>query len=316
MAAKQRKKNDCGSYNDNCPKCLNGVGYIGLTLNVFLVLMKVGVGISFFSIVLLTDSLYSILDIGFAILIIVGLKISSKPPDSDHDYGHGKVEFVITLAFAVLATIGAVVLFVLAIHDIRSGEVVTYSHYVLVAALISTLANYIFYQYSRCVSKQFFSPSIKSLSIHSHADCLSSAMVAVSMLIAYAGYEHAGLFVAIIETIHILFISIKIFKEALYGLLDAAIPDEDLDGIKKILNSMPKVKNVSSVKSRKVGQRVWLNIGIEVDPSLDIDEVDSIKKNIYKEIRGLIKNLQEVMLSVEPFKEDEDEDSVMRAANA
>ncbi|MGR3219361.1 MAG: cation diffusion facilitator family transporter [Candidatus Anammoxibacter sp.] len=313
MAVKQEKKSTC-NYKDNCPKCLTRVGYIGLALNVFLVLMKVGVGISFFSIVLLTDSLYSVLDIGFAILIIVGLKISSKPPDSDHDYGHGKVEFVITLAFAVLATIGAVVLFVLAIHDIRSGEVVTFSRYVLVAALISTLANYLFYKYSHCVSKQFFSPSIKSLSIHSHADSLSSAMVAISMLIAYAGYEHAGLFVAIIETIHILFISIKIFKEALYGLLDAAISNEDLNGIKNILNSMSGVKHVNNVRSRKVGQRVWLNIGIEVDPLLDIDDVDFIKKDIYKEVRAQIRNIQEIMLSVDPFKEDED--SAVKPANA
>lgn len=302
---KQGKTSSC-DYKDNCPKCLTRVGVIGLLLNVFLVLLKVGVGISFFSIVLLTDSLYSVLDIGFSILIIVGLRISAKPPDHDHDYGHGKVEFVITLGFSILTTIGAIALFVIAIHDIRAEEVVTFSQYVLWASIISTLANFIFYKYSSCVSKQFFSPSIKSLSIHSEADCISSALVSFSMVVAYYGFEHAGLFVAIIETIHILFISTKIFKNAMYGLLDASIHQDDLVDIEKILQAMPDIKRITDIKSRKVGQRVWLNIAIEVDPSFDIDKVDTIKKNIYVVIKKRVKNLQEVMVSVEPYHEGED----------
>lgn len=303
MAAKQEKTDSC-NYKDNCPQCLTRVGYVGLMLNVFLVLLKVGVGVSFFSVVLLTDSLYSVLDIGFAILIIVGLRISAKPPDFDHDYGHGKVEFVITLGFSVLTTIGAVVLFVVAVHDISGDEVITFSRYVLCASVISTLANYLFYKYSLCVSKQFFSPSIESLSVHSKADCISSALVAFSMVVAYFGFEHAGLFVAIVETVHILLISTKIFKDAVYGLLDAAISSDDIGDIEGILRSMPDIKKTTNIKSRKVGQRVWLNICIEVDPSFDIDRVDAIKREVYEAIKKRVRNLQEVMLSVEPYRQE------------
>lgn len=295
--------NSCNS-NRKCPKCLRSVGYYGLFGNMSLVLLKVVVGLAFFSTALLADSLYSILDIGFSILIIVGLRISSKPPDLKHEYGHGKVEFVITIVFSVLTVTGAVALFVFAVFEIHKGIADTFSVYVLITALISAVANLLFYRFTRCIANRFESPSIKSLSLHSHADAISSVLVAVSMGFAYFGFRHVGSFVAIVETVHILFIGSEIFKRSLDGLLDASISPKDIKDIKVILSNVEGVKNVNSVKSRKIGQKIWLNVEIEAPAQFSIDRVDRIKDTIRVVLSSRIKNLEEVMVNVTPFQED------------
>lgn len=288
-----------------CQACLKNIGIVGLIINILLVSLKGVVGIIFLSTALLADALYSILDIGFSILIIAGLKISSKPPDEGHTYGHGKIEFVITVIFSIFTIVGAIALFLFAVFELHEGVLGTFSYYVLITALISVGANYLFYRYSSCIANQFFSPSVRSLSIHSKADAISSILVAVSMVFAYWGYLYVGTFVAIIETAHLLIIGSEIFKGSLYGLLDASISPKEVKDIKTILSNIPGVRNIDYVKSRKVGQRVWLNLEIEVPSSFSIAMVDKIKSNINEMLKDRIKNLEEIMVNIIPFQEDD-----------
>lgn len=305
MTAETIHINSCGDKN-KCSSCLKTIGIVGLIGNLFLALLKVIVGIAFFSTALLADALYSILDMGYSILIIVGLKISAKPPDKGHEYGHGKVEFIITVAFSVLTIIGAIALFVYALFELHDGVRGTFSGYVMLVAAISILANYLFFKFTNCIATQFDSPSIRSLSIHSKADATSSVLVGISMVFVYFGYHHAGPFVAIIETAHILIIGSEIFKGSMYGLLDASIPQKDIKNIKSVLSSVHGIKNINYVKSRKVGQRVWLNIEIELPASLNISKVDAIKNNINETVRSKIRNIEEIMVNVLPFREEEE----------
>lgn len=314
MATEIKQINSCGNKN-KCSSCLKIIGVVGFIGNIFLVLLKVTIGIAFFSTALLADALYSLLDIGFSILIIVGLKISSQPPDSKHDFGHGKIEFVVTVAFSVLTILGAICLFIFALFELHEGAMGTFSGFVLLAALVSTLANYLFYRFTDCIATQFYSPSIRSLSIHSKADATSSVLVVISMIFAYWGYHHVGPIVAIIETAHILIIGSELFKGAMYGLLDASISPEEIKDVKSSLNSIPGISNTNYVKSRKVGQRVWLNIEIEIPASFNISRVDAIKNDINETIRGKVKNIQEIMVNVVPFREEEQQNELSLAGS-
>ena len=289
MTVEIKQINKCGDKY-KCSECLKTIGIIGLIGNTILALFKIVVGIAFFSIALLADALYSLLDVGYSVLVIFGLKISAKPPDRGHDYGHGKVEFIITAAFSVLTIIAAIALFVLALFELHNGVRAVFSGYVLLVAIISVLANYLFFKFTDCIATQFGSPSIRSLSMHSKADSISSMLVGVSIGFSYFGYHHAGPFVAIIETAHILIIGSEIFKDSLYGLLDASIPQKDVKNVKSILRSIHGIKNVNYVKSRKIGQRIWLNIEIELPASLNISRVDTIKNNINETIKSKIRN--------------------------
>ncbi len=303
MTAETIYANKCKSKY-NCSNCLKTVGIVGFVGNIFLAVLKIFVGLSFFSVALLADALYSLLDVGYSLLIIVGLKISAKPPDKDHDFGHGKIEFVITLAFSVMTILGALALFTYALIELHEGMLGTFSGYVLLAAVISSIANYLFYRFSSCIGSQFDSPSIVSLAMHSKADAISSVLVIISMIFAYWGYHHVGPIVALIETVHILIIGSEIFKGSLYGLLDASISKNDIRKIKGVLNSINGIRNVNYVKSRKIGHKVWLNIEIELPPSINISMADAIKSDINDSIREELKNIEDVLVNVVPCRDE------------
>lgn len=301
--------NKCGTTY-KCGRCLKGVGFIGIIVNTFLAILKLAVGIAFFSTALLADALYSLLDLGYSILIIVGLKISAKPPDDNHNYGHGKVEFVISVAFSVVSIIGAIVLFLFALFELHDGVIGTFSGYVVLVALISTVGNYLFYKFTNCVANQFNSPSIHALAIHSKADAITSALVGVSMGFVYYGYHHAGPIVAIIETVHILIIGTEIFRSSIFGLLDASIPQEDIRKIKSVLNNIHGISNVNYVKSRKVGQGIWLNIEIEVPSTYNIRQIDGIKETVNEMTREKVGRIDEIMINIRPFRTVETEEEL------
>jgi divalent metal cation (Fe/Co/Zn/Cd) transporter len=125
---------------------------------------------------------------------------------------------------------------------------------------------------------------------------------------SYWDFHHVGPIVAIIETAHILIIGTEIFKDSVYGLLDASISQQEVKDIKTTLGKIPGVCNVNYVKSRKVGQKVWLNIKFETLSSNSIKQVDSLKKEINDRVRQKINNIEEIMLNVVPFRNEETEE--------
>ncbi len=300
------------SGEKRCERCLKTTGYVGMFGNIFMVLMKVSVGIAFFSTALLADSLYSALDVGISALIIVGLRISTKPPDHNHDFGHGKIEFLITMIFSVLTMVGAIALFIFALIELRHGVFGVFSGYVLLVAVVSAVANFLFYRYTDCVASKFESPTIRSLSIHSEADAISSVLVAASMVFAYWGHYYIGPFVVIIETVHLLIVSSEIFKQSMGGLLDESISRGTLREIKAVLSHTPVIKNINYVRSRKIGHRIWLNIEVEVLPKSSIEKIDEARHFIVHELKNKIKHFENIMLTVVPYHEWPDESEVPR----
>jgi len=124
------------------------------------------------------------------------------------------------------------------------------------------------------------------------------------MMCAYWGYHKVDSMVAIFETGHILYIGVAIFKTSLDGLLDAAISPEEINKIKKVLASIPDIKAIRFVRSRKAGQRVWVNISVEITPTISISKVDSIKNEINTILEERIDNLENIMVNTFPYRGD------------
>jgi cation diffusion facilitator family transporter len=303
MTAKIAHINNCNGQN-KCPSCLKVVAIVGSIGNILIAFIKVLIGFSFGSIALIAGALYSLLDTGFCVLVLVGLKAAYKPPDNGHEFGHGKIESLIAVLFSLLILLGALAIFVLAIYELHETTVEIFNSYVLLVATISMGASYLFYRFTDCVATQLGSPSIRYLSVHSKSDAASSACVIASLAVTYCGYHQTGHIVAIIETLHLLVIGSEMFNSSLHGLLDASIPIEDLKTVKSILTTMHGIKNINYVKSRKVGHKVWLNIELELPASDSIAKVDEIKREINASLRAKIKNVEGIMVAVVPFREN------------
>lgn len=281
-----------------CVRCASLVGWAGLFTNLVLMILKAFVGIVSGSQALLADSLYSAKDLVTSFLVIVGLKFSGQPLDREHPYGHGKIEFVLSMIISVVFLAVTAFLFVHAIQILTGNTTHNAPHIIaLWTALISVLVNVFMYFYTRCVSIEVNSPMVRALSEHHHADATSSVAVAAGILGAhYLNMPWIDTLVALFETMHLMYLGGDVFKEAYKGLMDRSAPKEIRDRIDTLVRGVDGVKDVDEMRTRYVGQELWVDLIIQVDPDLSIDEADGICEQVVRVLSSRMAHLGSVQV--------------------
>jgi len=247
--------------------------------------MKLSIGFLSGSKALVADSLYSIKDIASSVVILISLKISQKDLDAEHPYGHGKVEFIASMVISVFLIFASLYFMVGAIDDIMNNPHEQPPHMIaIVAAVISVMANIYFYKFTRCVAFQSNSPLIKTVSMHNEADALSSTLVVIALCGTHFGLLLLDPIVAVLETLHLAIISMIVLKNAYGGLMDKSMPEDTNNLIKKVAKRVTGVKTIKVLRTRQLGQHIWIEITVGVDPELSIDIARSVAEIVEERI--------------------------------
>ncbi|MBF0246958.1 MAG: magnetosome biogenesis CDF transporter MamM [Alphaproteobacteria bacterium] len=273
-----------------CVKCSRTVGWVGLATNTVLMFMKGFVGMVSGSQALVADAMYSAKDVITSLLVIVGMNVSERPLDKDHPYGHGKIEFILSLFVSVLFIIVTGYLFVHAVTTLFNSRAHSAPHLIaLWAALVSVAVNVGMYFYSRCVSVETNSPIVKTLSKHHHADASASGMVALGIIGAhYLNMPWIDTAVAVLETIHLMYLGGDVFMDATKGLMDKSLGKNAHKRLAHYVRGVEGVKELKRIRTRHVGQEVSVEIVIGVDAEMSVAEsfelTELVKDMIYDEI--------------------------------
>ncbi|MBF0177242.1 MAG: magnetosome biogenesis CDF transporter MamM [Magnetococcales bacterium] len=294
-----------------CVVCNEMVGWAGLLVNLVLSILKLFIGVLSGSHALVTGSLYSAKDVITSILIIVGLKISKKPLDEKHPFGHGKIEFLFSLAVSIVMILTTLWLLfnvttVLLEASHRPPHLIA-----LWVAVLSVLVNFFFLHYTRCVAFEVNSPIVRTLSRHHHSDIVSSGAVALGIIGShYLGLPWLDSVVAVGESLDLLKLGGEVFMDAYHGLMDTAGPKALEDDIRRRTNSIKGVVLVQSLRTRRVGQELYVSIVIGVDPEMEIGQAKRVAKRVEEEITETIPHLGDINVhfvsppgSVPEFKE-------------
>jgi len=281
---------------DKCVFCRAFIGWIGLIVNLVLMFLKGFIGILSGSTALLADAMYSAKDVVTSILVIVSYHVANRPLDREHPYGHGKIEFILSLIISVVFLAVTLIVFAHALEllwmDI-GGQQHSVPHVIaLWAALVSVLVNTYMYYYSKCVYDQANSPMVKTLSFHHHADIVSSLAVAVGLAATlFLGLAWIDTVVALFETVHLLYIGGRVFRDAYRGLMDASAPEEIYGVIRDNTLAIDGVKTIDSLRSRLVGQDLNIDMSIGVDPDISVDEANEICEKVIHTISTKIAHI-------------------------
>ncbi|MBF0184923.1 MAG: magnetosome biogenesis CDF transporter MamM [Magnetococcales bacterium] len=257
-----------------CVVCYHSVGWIGLIANLAISILKVFVGIISGSQALLVDALYSAKDVLTSFLIILGLKFSKQPLDEQHQFGHGKAEFLFSLCVGLsMMTITGVFVYFEA-DKLLSGAPHQAPHMIaLWAALFVVAANLFLWYYTRCVAHQINSPMVSVLSHHQKSDAYSSLAVALGIIGShYLNVPWLDAVVAVGECVDLFHLGTKITWDAVKGLMDASAPQELVHKIRELAATVAGVKNVEDVRTRRVGQEIWVSMVVGVDPELTVEQ--------------------------------------------
>lgn len=289
-----------------CVRCSRTVGWIGLVTNTILMIMKGFVGLVAGSHALMADAMYSAKDVVTSVLVIVGISVSDRPLDREHPYGHGKVEFILSLAISLVFMAVTVYLFFAAVGTLLDDDVGRPPHLIaLWAALLSIAVNVGMHFYSRCVAIEVNSPMVRTLAKHHHADATASVAVAAGIVGAhYLNMPWIDTAVAITETLHLMYLGSDVFRDAFSGLMDRNVDEKVREKMTGLAKSVDGVSEIKHLRTRRVGQELSTEITIGVDSDISVEEAYAITERVQDKIGQTVSHVGSLQVSFESFSTD------------
>ena len=267
---------------------------------VFITIFKMVIGLLTGSLGILSEALHSALDMVAAIITYFSVRVSDKPADREHNYGHGKVENLSALIETILLLVTCVWIISEAIHRLTSGktdiEVGVWSYVVVVSSII------IDYTRSRAlyrVAKKHNSQALEADALHFSTDIWSSTVVLFG-LIAYQflGWHRADSIAALFVAVIVLFVSYQLGRKAIDVLLDKS-PVNTTKIVSSTLKEFPEVLKFHGLKARTAGADTFIKFNVHFDPDLSLREVHEVCDKIESEIKKRVVR-SEVYIHAEP----------------
>ncbi|MEC0372672.1 cation diffusion facilitator family transporter [Paenibacillus chibensis] len=272
--------------------------WVSIAAYLILSAFKLVSGYVFASSALLADGFNNVTDIVASLAVLIGLRISQKPPDSDHAYGHFRAETVAALiASFIMAMVGIQVL-VEAVRSLFAGREVQPNLWAAGVAVICSICMYAVYQYNKRLAKQINNQALMAAAKDNFSDALVSIGAAVGIVGAQFGLPWLDVVAAIAVGLLICKTAWDIFRDSTYRLTDGFDQDE-LKDLRSAIGRTPGVEGIKDVKARVHGNHVLVDVVIEVDPHLSIIEGHQISDEIEDRLTDM-HNIMNVHVHVEP----------------
>ncbi len=250
---------------------------------------KLLVGLLTGSLGILSEALHSGLDLVAAVITWFAVRISDKPPDKDHPYGHGKIENLSALIESLLLLITCGWIIYEATSRLISGqthlEVTLWSYLVVGVSIIIDISR------SRAlmrVALKHNSQALEADALHFSTDIWSSAVVLLGLICADFGYYLADSVAALGVALIVIFVTVRLGRRAVDALLDKA-PEGIQQKIEQILNANPQVIAFHDLRVRTAGADYFVDVTIHVDRSLGIGEAHGVSDRLEALIRSQVK---------------------------
>ncbi|MEC0243732.1 cation diffusion facilitator family transporter [Paenibacillus dokdonensis] len=255
-------------------------------------------GYVFASSALLADGFNNVTDIVASIAVLIGLRISQKPPDSDHAYGHFRAETVAALiASFIMAMVGIQVL-VDAVRSLFAGREVEPNLWAAGVAVVCAICMYGVYRYNKRLAKQINNQALMAAAKDNFSDALVSIGAAVGIVGAQFGLPWLDVAAAFVVGLLICKTAWDIFRDSTYRLTDG-FDQAELKDLRSAIGRTPGVEGIKDVKARVHGNHVLVDVVIEVDPHLSIIEGHRISDEIEERLTDM-HNIMNVHVHVEP----------------
>lgn len=270
--------------------------------NIVLVFVKLITGFVGNSFALIADAIESAGDVFSSFIIYLGLKVSDKPSDKDHPFGHGKVEPIISFLVVFFLIVSAGFIAYQAISNIQSPQTMP-SPYTLIVLAGVILYKELLYQFVNKKSKQTDSTSLKADAWHHRSDAITSlaAFVGIGLaLMLGEGYEQIDDWAALVASAIIVVNAYFVFRPALGELLDEQNHDELIDEVRGIAEKVTGVIDTEKCFIRKFGMRYVVDIHVRVSATLTVAEGHTIGHNVQNIVRVNFPQIEHVFTHVEP----------------
>lgn len=295
--------------SNNRERKIYRVTLAGSAINVFLLVFKFVAGIVGGSAAMIADAVHSLSDFLTDIVVLAFVKLSSRPIDKDHDFGHGKYE---TLATALIgfALFGVGILLCYnglskVWQSLNGYNLPRPGVIALVAALLSIALKEWAYRFTAKVGRECDSPAVVANAWHHRSDALSSIGTAVGI----GGAILLGNRWAILDPLAAIAVSFFIIKtawemivKAVQELLEVSLPDDTENKIVQLVEEEPTVSEVHHLRTRRIGNRIAIEMHLRLPGKITLEEAHNHASGIEAALRREFGANTHIMLHLEPVK--------------
>lgn len=274
---------------------------LGGAKNIFLAVIKIIFGITGHSHALFADGIHSLSDLIIDGLVLIASRFGSKAADSDHPYGHGRIETAATVLLAIIlsmAGIGIIIDAGMEVFGLRTP--VKPNLYVIGIALLSVVINEVLYYATRRVGQRIQSNLLLTNAAHHRSDSATSLIVVIGVAGAWLGFERLDAIAAVLVGCMIIKMAVQFGWHSIRELVDTGLDEQILTTIKNCINSVPGVCELHQLRTRLLAGNIFLDVHIIVDPKLSVSEGHYIGQQVHVRLLKDIPNIADVIVHIDP----------------
>lgn len=275
---------------------------LGIVGNIFLLIIKGGVGFLTNSQSMIADSFNSFGDVFSSIMTYIGNKISSKKADSDHNLGHGKAEYIYSFLISIVMIITAFTVIKKAIITFINNDKIIFNYSLIIVSIITIIIKFLLYLYTNKIYKKYNNILLDANSKDHRNDCFITSLTLLSAILGIYGYKIVDIIVGIIIAIWFFITALKILKESYDVLMDKTMNETTKDKVYEIIKKYDTIEKISNFKATPVGYRYQITFTIFVDGNLTTFKSHEIANKLEKEIEKKIDEVYLCVIHVDPIK--------------
>ena len=257
-------------------------------------------GSIFGSIAVLAAGIDALADTATSLGVIAGLRVSKRPPDAGHPYGHRQAETLASMFLSVALVFAGIRIASLAIERLYQGGVVEATPALFAVTIGAVIVSSVLARYKIVTGKRTGNPSVVADGYHTLTDAISAAVVLFGIGFVAAGHPKADSVVALAVSILVIRWGLGIGRDAVNTVMEVSPGPAVMADIKKVAMSVPGVHDCHRCRARKVGSRIFADLHVLVGPRIHIDVAHAIATKVERRLYEKIPNMGSVVVHVEP----------------
>ena len=285
------------------------VTLVGSIVNLLLVCLKAVAGLAGHSAAMISDAVHSLSDFVTDIVVLVFVRVSGRPKDEDHDFGHGKYETIATFFIGIALAAAAVGIVVSGAQKLaawlQGAELQTPGMLALWAALISIVVKELLYQYTRIKGRHLDSPALVANAWHHRSDALSSIGAAIGI----GGAILLGKRWAVLDPLASIVVGAILVKVAwdLLGpsfreLTDSSLPANTEAEMLEIIRGVEGVKDPHNLRTRRIGKLIAAEVHIRLDGAQSLSDAHEKASEVERRFKQHFGPQSHIIVHMEPWK--------------
>lgn len=304
---KQQKKTVSDERSQDM-KIAMRISYVSILVNVVLSLFKLLAGILAHSGAMISDAVHSASDVFSTFIVMIGVHVSNKKSDKEHQYGHERMECVSSIILAVLLFLTGLAIGVSGAQKIFQGNgsaaLAIPGRLALIAAIVSIGIKEWMFWYTRAGAKKINSGALMADAWHHRSDALSSIGSFIGIFGARMGYPIMDPLASIVICFFIGKAAYDIFKDAMDKMVDRSCDEKTQEKMRKVVLEQKGVFRIDVMRTRLFGAKMYVDLEIAADGNLSLSESHQIAEAVHRAIENNFQEVKHCMVHVNPIQEE------------